>query len=434
MAHENRARGPRWLWLLGGLLVVLVGVALPDAPEWRLGRAFGIFAGALLFALTALLREADPGPALRAAAFRPPGVLALVFVGWVFLSAAQSPLPEVSRLDALRHAGGVLVFLALAHGLHRRSELLAVTGWLTAAGAVGALAAFVLYSTGVADHPELRLSGAFRNEQLLGAFLAVLLPVATARILCFGETFERIAGQVAAVTILSAVVASRNRSSWFGGLAGLGVLGALHWGWQGERLPVGRRVIVPAIVVLVCVSLFWYASRSGEQVAGRAASLLRPDTDASVRWRGGMWDKSLRMVRDRPWLGFGPGTFSYMQPLYHHPLVASRDQADIAATGPNLNESAHNTYLQLAADLGLPGLLLYLGIPVAIAVRVVRRWRSVPSNTRRLLAAGSLGGIAAHLVSAIGSPAWEFPECSLFAWAVMGVAAAALNPPTKAEN
>ena len=39
------------------------------------------------------------------------------------------------------------------------------------------------------------------------------------------------------------------------------------------------------------------------------------------------------------------------------------------------------------------------------------------------------GGAVAHLVSAFGSPAWEFPECSTFLWVILalGMVAAGLG-------
>ncbi len=44
--------------------------------------------------------------------------------------------------------------------------------------------------------------------------------------------------------------------------------------------------------------------------------------------------------------------------------------------------------------------------------------------------AAAVSAVAAQIVSAAGTPAWEFPECSLFLWAVLGFGMAAAGAGT----
>ena len=56
------------------------------------------------------------------------------------------------------------------------------------------------------------------------------------------------------------------------------------------------------------------------------------------------WRAALRMIADRPWLGSGQGTFVWAFPAYR--------SDDISMVG--VWDRAHNTLLELAADMGLP--------------------------------------------------------------------------------
>jgi O-antigen ligase len=80
------------------------------------------------------------------------------------------------------------------------------------------------------------------------------------------------------------------------------------------------------------------------------------------------WRSTLRMIADHPWLGTGQGTFVWSYPAYRSP--------DISMWG--VWDRAHDTLLEIAADLGLPlaGLVVVAWIVVlAVLVHGVRSRR-----------------------------------------------------------
>jgi O-antigen ligase len=60
--------------------------------------------------------------------------------------------------------------------------------------------------------------------------------------------------------------------------------------------------------------------------------------------RFGTYKATLRMIADHPWFGTGQGTFAYAYPAYRSP--------DISVWG--VWDRAHNTLLEIAADMGVP--------------------------------------------------------------------------------
>jgi O-antigen ligase len=166
-------------------------------------------------------------------------------------------------------------------------------------------------------------------------------------------------------------------------------------------------------------------SRLSGSIANRAETVGALATDATFQWRTGMWDKAVRMTRDRPLTGWGVGSFPVQQALYYHPAVPMRSQQVILERGPSLLENAHNTYFQIAAELGLPGIALYLGVFVAFFWTGIRALPRMQRGFRQAVAMGCMGGVAAQMVSAFGSPAWEFAECSAFLWLMLGLGMAA---------
>jgi O-antigen ligase len=186
-----------------------------------------------------------------------------------------------------------------------------------------------------------------------------------------------------------------------------------------------HQLLLPAATLVLAGGLFFVVSRMEGGVTSRAFSMTRLTSDASFQWRLAMWNKCLRMTNDRPLTGWGIGTFPVQQALYFHPHAPSRTQLEIVQTGPRLTENAHNTYLQMAAETGYTGLGLYLGIFAAFFGTAFRALRGSRPGFRRALMIGTMAALAGQMVAAIGTPAWEFPECSLFLWVILGMGMAA---------
>ena len=97
---------------------------------------------------------------------------------------------------------------------------------------------------------------------------------------------------------------------------------------------------------------------------------------------------------------------------------------------PSLGEQAHNFYLQTAAELGLPGLLLMIAALVAFLVTGFARVGSLEAGIRRSLLMGSMAGVVAFAADAFASPSWQCGQISMFLWLTLGVGAACMRPQT----
>lgn len=109
-----------------------------------------------------------------------------------------------------------------------------------------------------------------------------------------------------------------------------------------------------------------------------------------VAWRAG-W----RMIQDHPITGVGLHNFKPLMPRY--------------APGENVVTLAHNTYIELAAELGVPGVLAFLAVLVMSFYRLDRVRRRAVRHRHRQLAIMALGieaGIISFAVSAMFLTAW----------------------------
>ena len=354
---------------------------------------------------------------------RPEFWLALLLV-WVFVSAARSlgtPWASAAETEALRWGAGISLALALGWGL-RRTEI-AGQFLVTLTGAMALL--------GVSDgEAAVRsgLVGPYHDHQLYGSLLLLLLPFCAASALSARSAPWRW-GALAALTAGSlCLLLSQTRSAWIGLLAAALVFGGLWLRRSASRPPRLRVVVFPLVLLAFALLAGWRLTEPAEQQAAlshRAATLGALSQDESWQSRLSLWRGAARMVAAHPALGIGLGRYPGSQRLW----TRAGDVLPPSAH-PSLSNEAHSFYGQTAAEIGLPGLALYLAALAAFAALGIRRLhtrrRAAFSPPDALLTA-AVSALAGQSVDALASPSWQFPEVSLFFWAVLGLGLAALH-------
>ena len=196
-----------------------------------------------------------------------------------------------------------------------------------------------------------------------------------------------------------------------GSVSGMVCLGAVSWVSAAlalRRQPgAGRRVLIPAALVLAPVAAAAWAGLDavGEEAAQTLATAFAADG------RVGIWQDTLRMVRDFPLAGAGLNTYGIAMLAYQtHGLDAHAVEA-------------HNDYLQLAAEGGL-----LLGLPIAAAVvvfarEVRRRFRESTDDTRTWwLRAGALTGLGGLALQSIVDFSLQMPGNAVLFALLMAIA------------
>jgi putative inorganic carbon (HCO3(-)) transporter len=149
-----------------------------------------------------------------------------------------------------------------------------------------------------------------------------------------------------------------------GGLVGFAaVLGYLVLGYKAVPLRVRVAVAVASIVLLAA---------GGQALRDRAGTILRPTEDYNWQDETGrlaLWRRGLSYVDDRPVLGLGLDSFRAAEAELS-PFGRSRRMAGRGV--PML--VAHNMFIHVAAELGLPALVAFIAL-LAASIRTLSRIR-----------------------------------------------------------
>lgn len=320
--------GRNLLW--AGLLLLIAGMcALPAGPSFNPGRPFQHLLVVSLYLPALIIGFAHPGRWLEFAR-RPLMPMLLALFGWATVSLvwsnARRPADEFLRLLT------VLLFLfAVVQGLgndprRQRGLLLCGAGVLTAT-AVAAMVKFALYSPA---GDRLIGFGVMANANLIGAAMgAGILWLWPWR---FQRTGHRLLKWLAMALMATSLLLTYSRSAWIALFTAVFVLLAVR---RSER--AWQR-----LVLLFAVAL------------GVAIAAYPELTERGLSFRPQIFEYALGLIAQHPWLGWGLGA-SFTIPVE-------------AGTGM-FQVHTHNLFTQVAVELGLPGLLLWLAVWLGLGWR-----------------------------------------------------------------
>ena len=123
------------------------------------------------------------------------------------------------------------------------------------------------------------------------------------------------------------------------------------------------------------------------------------DESASDRLK--VWEGAIVMIKEHPF--FGIGFYLFESKILHY--WSGRKPHD-----------AHNTYLSIAAEMGIPALIIFLWIIWRIFWNTQKFYRKTHDVFAKGLALGLLGGIFGLLVSNIYGCRLNYPEVSGYFW------------------
>lgn len=237
--------------------------------------------------------------------------------------------------------------LASAYVISALAILVSLLGSVLAGGHLGETA----FSFG----GLIRAQGTLANPNLLGAFLAMLLPPAAEEAFRAQSPGNRLIAINLFLVMGLALLLTFSRGAWVGAAVGLGVVIATQL--RKQRLwAVGIAAIVLLSLGLANVRLPNPGGGLpfGQSTLSRAASLFDPGSGSGAT-RIRIWKDTLALVASRPLVGYGPDTFG---------LVYPRFQTGNWTPG-YLIDKAHAESLQLAATQGLIGLAAYIWVMLA---------------------------------------------------------------------
>lgn len=300
----------------------------------------------------------------------PGGRAWVALVALAVVSAAASSAPGVALWGAgdrsfgaatwLLH--GALAWAGWATVRHRRDLVVLARAMVVGVLAVAMVTAAqrVGWDVPAGAASTTRPGGPLGNANFLGAYCVLAAPVAAGLLLDRSQrTGWRVLGAVAGLAALGCAVLSGSRAAWLCLLLGAAAMAAVALRAAGPADRRARRRVVGGLLVAGAFAVVLGAALG-------AGDRLDDLTGGTARGRVDTWGVAIRVLGERPALGWGPEGFA-------EGATGSIDDAWEQRYGRRLTpDRAHLGLLDVATTLGLAGLAAHLAV-LAGTARGVRR-------------------------------------------------------------
>ncbi len=312
---------------------------------------------------------------------RPPVLLPLAsFLAWTIVTALAAHDVARGLLEIRKFfLYSILVLVPLVVQGVSMPRLFRVLFLTSLASASAGLVQFSLNPSLDLHH---RISGFMSHWMTYSGLLMLVLVALSAYVVGLRRHAEWWVFGVAAF-LIAGMYLSETRNAWLGSVSGLATVFLL------------RRPRAIALMIAFLTALFIASPASVKQRLRSGWDL----SDAETHMRVELLRTSFRIIRDHPWIGLGPKNVS-REALRYRSEPGFED---------SLYVHMHNNFLQIAAERGLPGLILWIWLMIRLALDAVKVFSSARIFEREhrddraeaplLVSTAALGGLAALLVA-----------------------------------
>jgi len=374
-------------------LLLFAPLAFGSVEPWSI---FVLEAGTALVFLLWGIRQVQSGEiSITSSPLFAPMLVFAALIGVQLASGHTAYRYATYSLALLYCAYGLLCFLAV-QVLRRTSQVKQLTWIFSAYGAGVALFALIQSMASPTALYGIRtprsggwIYGPYVNHNHYAGLVEMLLPIPLVFALSrFAQGPRKIMAAAAAAIMAGTIFLSGSRGGMLAFAVQMAVLVALFAGRDKDRDKDKGRKAAIALGIFLAITVGLLAWLGGGELTKRMASIhSETRSELSGGLRLAIDRDGLRMLREKPLLGWGLGTFPEVYPQFRS-----------FYTNFFINE-AHNDYIQLLVEMGILGLaamLWFLAATFWQALKKVDRWADNVNGTVTLAALLGVIGILVH--------------------------------------
>jgi len=352
---------------------------------------------------------------------RHPVTLAIYFhLGWLFITCLTSTDLMVSFKMLISRLWFIVGFYLLATQLFRQEKRMYTYVWLIVISFTGV----IIYA--IFNHMQYGLdnqvmahrvaSPFYKDHTSYGASLGFLLPVLAGLFLFIKR--ENINSRFLMVLLILlyvfATVVSYTRATWLSILASIGFWAILKLKIRFEIVLVGVAILVGlffSVRTEMMIQLEQNRVESSGEFSDHVQSISNITTDQSNLERLNRWSCALRMWQDKPFFGFGPGTYQFEYGRYQRSYEKTRISTDFGTMG-----TAHSEYFGPLAETGVLGLLSILLVIGTTLYTGIRVYLTSKKRSIRIFSLAVLVGLVSYYLHGLLNNFLDTDKISVLFW------------------
>jgi O-antigen ligase len=326
--------------------------------------------------------------------FHPISYILYAYLAWMALTCVTSEFPVVSIKYLATRLWFVASFYFIAthmfHNLRRMRSFLLLylfTFCIVIIYTVGRHAQYGFDK----DSAHWVMEPLFKDHTSYGAVLAMYFPIIIGLWLQRGmNVLLRVMLSIGFFILTAGIILSYTRAAWISIIGAAAILVVMLMRIQLKHVLMAA-TLVGAVLLIgwddIVMSLEQNKQESSDKLDEHVSSISNVSSDASNLERLNRWNCAIEMFKERPIVGWGPGTYQFV----YAPFQRAKDRT-IISTNQGTGGNAHSEYLGPLSEQGAPGALLVLALLYGISHLSFRLFYDLDSlNLKTMVAAAYLG-------------------------------------------
>lgn len=237
----------------------------------------------------------------------------------------------------------------------------------------------------------------FNDHTSYGAALAMYIPILVGLVLNkdFKVSYRRISF-IVLIYLIVAIILSYTRAAWVSLIGALGVYLMLKWKINYKFVLITAVVLASGFFIFqdqIFFSLERNKQDSSTDLSEHVKSITNVATDASNLERINRWNSAIRMYKEKPVFGWGPGTYQFN----YAPFQFSHEKTIISTNAGDMG-NAHSEYLGNLCESGIIGMVSYIMILLLTFITAAKSYYRAKSRTLKTLIASTLCGLTTYII------------------------------------
>ena len=388
----------RILWLV--VLLTPLSIPLSMLMPWLTFDMFiptePLLVGVLLLFFLKIVSERRIHPALMRHRVT---ITILIYLFWILVTSLTSTMPVVSLKFLMVKIWFIVGFYILGVQLFENKSNIPKFVWLYTISLLVVIAYTISrhMGYGLTDQQAAHfvMNPFYKDHTSYGAALAMFIPfLAVFSFNRFSQPFAKWTARGVLAVLIIAFILSYTRAAWLS-------LSVAIFVWVMIRLQIRfRTLVITTLSILALVLVFQrqilaYLERNDEESSSdlieHFSSISNITSDASNLERINRWLCAIRMFRDRPVFGFGPGTYMFK----YAPYQLTRDRTIISTNAGDAG-NAHSEYLGPLAESGLFGMISMLLLVITVMYTAFKTYKRLKDPQHKAWLVGAIIGLITY--------------------------------------
>jgi len=317
----------------------------------------------------------------------PVTISVLFYLLWLFVTSFTSEIPLVSFKFLIAKLWFIIPFFFLATQLFKNLNNFKIFSWMY----MLSLSIVIIYTTYKhsafsfdEDVGHWIMDPFYNDHTAYGAMIAFFLPVV------IGFLFDREYSNVQRlftffmlIILATGLYLSYSRAAWLGLIAAIGIFIILKFKIKFKWVALSGIVMLSVFLILrtqIIMKMEKNKQDTSDKLSEHIQSMSNISTDASNLERINRWVSALRMFKERPFFGYGPGTYQFC----YAPFQYSYEKTIISTNAGNKG-NAHSEYIGPLAETGVFGLFSVLAIAITTLITAYKIYLNTKVKKIRLL-------------------------------------------------